>query len=414
MQEAVKVELITVGSEITRGHIPDTNSQWLARYLTNYGFYVHYITSVSDDINKIGVATRDALARSEAVIITGGLGPTQDDLTREAVSESLGVKLVYDTEIEKWLKSIFQRSKFKIPESNLRQAYVLEGATVISQKIGTAPGMKLMVGKKPLYLLPGVPAEMKEMVNRFVIKDLLEIFQKDVCYLEKTISLWGITESRLADLLSGFIKDITPKGYELAYQASFSQGIKVRLTGLASDKRKETEFENVYKDLHSMLSSWIFSTSDKTLEEELVTTLMERSITIAVVESLTGGLISERIVSVPNASKVFKGSLVAYSLEAKNKLLNLNLSNAVSPHAAIALAEATKALFGSDFAVSTTGVAGPDPLEGYEPGKVFIGIVGQKSFSHEYDFIGDRTRVRHFASSEALNVLRKYVIELIH
>jgi nicotinamide-nucleotide amidase len=412
--DQIKVEILTVGSEITKGHIIDSNSQWLAELLTLNGFKVCYITTAGDYLEDIGIAVREALARCDSVIITGGLGPTQDDLTREAVSQALGLELKYDEVIEKRLREIFAKSKYKMAESNLKQAYVINGSQIIDQKVGTAPGMILMVGKKPLYLLPGVPAEMKEMTQRAVLPHLLNTFGLKASYLQKTFSLWGITESRLADLLTEFNDKASAYGFDLAFQASFAQGIKIRLNKVATQRQDDEHFSTLVKELETKLKSWIFSDSENTLEEELIKVLTEHKNTISVVESLTGGLVSQRIVSVQGASKVFKGSLVAYSLETKNKMLDLNLKASVSKDAALLLAATSAEKFQTDWALSTTGVAGPDSLEGYQPGKVFIGIYGKIQSVVELDLIGDRNRIRQTAASEAINLARKSILDTIH
>lgn len=398
------VEIVTIGDELTAGKILNSNATSISQLLFENGYEVVRVQVVPDERNLIQMALGDALAYSDAVIVTGGLGPTQDDITTEAVADLLKLGLHEDAKARAFIEKVFKDRKSEMPSSNLKQALVPEGATLIYQKIGTAPGYFLGIGNKALYVLPGVPSEMFQMLQEAVIPDMNMRFKRKAISSQFSYSLWGITESRLANLLSDFHKRL-PETIRLSFQASLDEGIKVRITCLDEDLGNCARLN---AQLRELVGDYCYSLSGLSPEEEVAKRLIKANKTLAVAESLTGGLISSKLISVDGASKCFSGAIVTYSLEGKKSHLDGTITDSISEDTVIKMAKAVKEKFGATIGIATTGVAGKDWLEGHEPGYALIGINCDNDCVKEIRTRGSRNIVRSIVANSALiELLRK-------
>jgi len=420
----VIVEVVAVGTELLLGQLVNTNAAWLGERLASLGLDCYFQTTVGDNQARIVSAIEHALKRSDAVITCGGLGPTQDDITREAVAEVMGVPLIRDSQLLEAVRAAFVYRGRRMTSNNERQADVPEGATPIPQKRGTAPGLICPVrrdgysrgnGEQVIYVLPGPPSEMKEMFDRAVVPDLLRRAGKRHVIASRTLRTWGIAESTLADKVSSVFDELEEEGapITLAFQASGIEGIKIRLTAKATDlddakallDAKEAELREILGDL-------VFGVDDETMEVAVARLLEQANLSIALAESLTGGLVAARIVSVAGASRFFKGSIVCYDTEVKRKLLSVTAPSVVSEKAARQMADSVRTVLNADVGLALTGVAGPTPQDGQPPGTVFIGLALPNTSSHVVQLLlpGDRQQVREFASISALDALRKRLL----
>jgi nicotinamide-nucleotide amidase len=410
---SVRVEVVAVGTELLLGQVVDTNSSWIAERLAANGFDCHYQTRVGDNSGRIAGVVRAGLARNEAVIVCGGLGPTQDDVTREALAEVMGVELVRDQEIAEALRRRFSSHGRTMPENNLRQADVPRGATVIAQSIGTAPGLICPVGWKTIYAVPGVPSEMREMVERAVLADLRRRYGESGVVASRTLRTWGATESRLAEMLADHMVELDrdEEGVPtLAFLASGIEGIKVRITVKAPDHvAAESILAKEESELRGILGDLVFGVDEESMEHAVARMLVSRGLSLATAESLTGGLVAARLIGVEGASRWFRGSVVAYDPAVKFSLLSVPEGPVVTPDAARAMASGARSALGADVGLALTGVAGPDPLEGVEPGTVVIGLDlgGGEAEAVTVRLPGDRKGVRELAAISALDLLRR-------
>lgn len=408
----MRAEVLAVGTELLLGQVVDTNSSRIGELLALSGIDCHFQTKVGDNLERIVLALRSALARSEAVVVCGGLGPTQDDITREAIAAVMNVPLVRDEEVLARVRDLFAARRRAMPDNNARQADVPVGARVIEQVIGTAPGLICPVGHKVVYAVPGVPYEMEEMLERAVLPDLRERAGEPALIASRTLRTWGISESGLAELLEERVSALgtgAPGVPTIAFLASGIEGIKVRLTVKASSpSAAEDALSGEEERVRAVLGEAVFGIDDETMEFAVGRLLAASSLRLGVAESLTGGLLASRIVSVPGASEWFRGGVVAYASDVKHSLLGLAAGPVVTPEAAMAMAERAADVLGAEVGLSTTGVAGPNPQEGREPGTVHVGIFLPPGPPEAVEFRlpGDRSRVRQMAVISALNALR--------
>jgi len=408
----VRAEVLAVGTELLLGQIVDTNSSWIGEQLASSGIDCHFQTKVGDNLDRIVLALRTALARSDAVLVCGGLGPTQDDITREAIAAVMNVELVRDEAVLERIRAMFASRGREMAANNGRQADVPVGATVIEQKIGTAPGLVCPVGQKVVYAMPGVPYELHEMMERAVLPDLRSRAGEPTVIASRTLRTWGLAESTLAELLEPRIEALAGGGAgvpTIAFLASGIEGIKVRLTVKSSSEEGASKLLSTEEALvRKILGDYVFGIDDETMEAAVGKLLMARNWTLGVAESLTGGLVASRVVSVPGASDWFAGGIVAYATSVKESILGVAPGPVVSPAAAASMAEGARTALGADVTVSTTGVAGPSEQEGHPPGTVFVGIClpGAAAETVELRLPGDRERVRQMTVISALNALR--------
>jgi len=412
----VRVEVVAVGTELLLGQIADTNSQWVGERLAANGLDSHFHQHVGDNHERIVLAFRTALARGDAVVVCGGLGPTQDDITRAALAEVMNVDLVRDEQIVATIRAMFESRGRAMPDNNLLQADVPRGATLIAQARGTAPGLICPVGLKVVYALPGVPYELHEMFERAVLPDLLareRASGSSTVIVSRLLRTWGASESALADALGERFDALAGEPVTIAFLASGIEGIKVRLTARADSleaaaallSREETRVREVIVE---RLGDIVFGVDDETMEDVVAARLMARGLTLAVAESVTGGLIASRLVNVAGASGWFRGGVVSYASQVKFEVLGVPEGPVVSGPAAEAMALGVSRLLKSDVGLSVTGVAGPEEQEGQPAGTVFVGVAIKGGVEHvALRLPGDRPRVRAYSAISALDALRR-------
>lgn len=414
---------MAIGTELLLGQIDDTNSAWMGEQLALAGLDSHFQVKVGDNTARIVEVLRTALGRSDAVICCGGLGPTQDDLTRVAIAEVMGVGLQADEEMEERIISRFAGRSRRMPENNLLQAKRPEGAEFIEQMPGTAPGLVCPMvfegDPKVIYAVPGVPWEMKEMLQGTVLPDLQRRAGLNSVIRSRVLRTWGESESGLAELLADRIFELDRIGNPtLAFLASGAEGLKVRITAKC-DTAEEAERMLAEEEarLRELLGPLVFGTDDDTMESVVLQMLRDRSMTLATAESLTGGMVGSRICDVPGASDVFLGGVISYSAAVKTSVLGVPEGPVVTEEAARRMAVGVRERLGADVAVATTGVAGPDPAEGQPPGTVCMAVVvGDPSAAGSVESIrvrlpGRRRQVREFTVITVLGMLRRRLLD---
>jgi nicotinamide-nucleotide amidase len=414
----VNVEVVAVGTELLLGQIVDTNSSWIGEQLALAGLDSHHQTKVGDNLARIRESLELALSRADAVIVCGGLGPTQDDITRDAIAQVMGAPLIMREGIAERIRAMFAARGRSMPENNLRQAMVPDGASVIPQQPGTAPGLICPVRDRVVYAVPGVPYEMKEMVLGTVVPDLRRRAAErgEAAVLRsRVLRTWGMSESGLAEVLADRITALDRLGNPtLAFLASGVEGLKVRITAKGPDDATvdallAEEEETVWE----LVGDWVFGVDDETMESVVVGLLRERDLTLAVAESVTGGYVAGRICAVPGASDVFRGGVVSYAGDVKHSVLNVPPGPVVSEEAAMAMAEGVRSLLKADIGLATTGVAGPGLQEGLPVGTVCLAVsMGSGGETHTLRLPGDRERIRQFSTISILDVLRRRLLGL--
>ena len=413
----MRAEVVAVGTELLLGQIVDTNSAWLGEHLAVAGIDRTHGQVVGDNLDRIVAALELALARSDAVIVCGGLGPTQDDITRDAIARVMGVPLVTDDDVADRILEMFAGRGRRMPANNLRQAQVPQGATAIADpQPGTAPGLICPVGDKVIYAVPGVPNEMVEIMTGAVLPDLIRRAGTVAVIRSRTLRTWGESESGLAERLADHMAEldaigaIGPGAPTLAFLASGIEGIKVRITVKADDDlTADEQLAAEEKVVRELVGELVFGVDDEGMEHAVAHRLVERGVTLAVAESLTGGLVASRLVNVSGASEWFRGGVVSYASDVKFSLLGVPEGPVVSAEAAGAMAEGVRRLLGADVGLAVTGVAGPDPQEGQPPGTVFMAVAAGDGppTTVRVTLPGDRPRVRQFACISLLDLLRR-------
>jgi nicotinamide-nucleotide amidase len=411
----MRIEVVAVGTELLLGQIADTNSAWLGEHLAASGIDSHFHQAVGDNHHRIVLALRTALARSDGVIVCGGLGPTQDDITREAIAEVMNVPIDRDDSLIDAIRTVFSVRNREMPPSNLRQADVPRGAVPIPQVMGTAPGLICPVGNKVVYAVPGVPYEMSEMFERAILPDLLARSGEKATIVSRVIRVWGMSESGLADRLAPRIEALDAMGGNptIAFLASGIEGIKVRITAKAIDRAEaDALLDAEQEQVIALVGEAVFSADDRSMEEAVADALVKAGLTLGLAESLTGGLVASRLVEVEGASAWLKGSIVSYASEVKYSLLGVPDGPVVSDVAVRAMASGARTVLGSDIGLALSGVAGPTEQDGKPPGTVFVGLAmpGEEAQGVEMHLPGDRQRVRQYATISALDLLRRQLV----
>ena len=402
-----------MGTELLLGQIVDTNSSWIGEQLALAGIDSHHQVKVGDNFDRMQAVLNQALERSDSVIMCGGLGPTQDDITRDVIAAALGVELVRRDDIVERISRVFGGRGRAMPENNLRQADVPDGAEVLPVMPGTAPGFKVETGGKAVYAVPGVPWEMQQMVGECVLPDLKQRAGITAVIKSRTLRTWGDSESGLAEKLHEEIERLDETGEcTIAFLASGMEGLKVRLTAKAPSEAEVDEIlANEDQIVRGIIGDIVFGVDDETMESAVLDALRQRGWTLALAESLTGGLIGSRLTAVPGASDVFRGGLVSYASDVKFDLLDVPEGPVVSEEAVTAMARGAAKLLGADCAIAVTGVAGPDPLDGEDPGTVWMAtLVKGEVEATKVKFPFDRERTRQFTTVSILNNLRMRVL----
>ncbi len=403
----MKCNVLAIGTELLLGQIVDTNSAWLGEQLALAGIDSYDHRKVGDNLGRMVTALSDLLDEAQAVIVCGGLGPTPDDVTREAIAEVMGVPLVRREELVAQIAAMFGMRDRDMPANNLRQADIPEGARVIPNALGTAPGVMAEIAGKVIYAVPGVPYEMQAMIKDFVIPDLLERAGMRSVIVSRSLKTWGTSESGLAEMIATQVD--AQSNPSIAFLARGIEGLYVRLTAKAaneSDARALIETEET--ELRAILGDLIFAVDDETMESVVLKACAERGWSLGVAESLTGGLIGARLANVPGASATFRGSIASYATEVKRSVLGVTASSVVSAECVAQMAEGARRVLGCDAAVAVTGVAGPDEQEGQPVGTVWFGVAvaGHATETVSTRLPGDRERIRQFSTISALNLLR--------
>jgi nicotinamide-nucleotide amidase len=414
----VKVEVVAIGTELLLGQIVDTNSSWIGEQLALAGLDSHYQTKVGDNPARMEEVLRQALARSDAVICCGGLGPTQDDVTRDVIATVMGVELVRDDGVAARIEEMFARRGRTMPANNLRQAMIPVGARTMAQQPGTAPGLVCPVAgsggdagaEKVIYAVPGVPYEMREMVEGTVVPDLIARSGESAVIRSRVLRTWGSSESALAEALADRIDELDGVGNPtLAFLASGVEGLKVRITAKSPTEAEAGEIlDREEATIRAIIGDIVFGLDDQNMEAVVVSLLSERAMTVAVAESLTGGYVAGRLCAVPGASKVFQGGVVAYQPEIKFGLLGVEEGPVITEGTALAMAHGVRRLLGADIGLATTGVAGPDESEGKPVGTVCLAVAGAEAERSTTVLLpGDRERIRQFSTITLLDLFRR-------
>jgi len=437
----MRCSVVAVGTELLLGQIVDTNSSWLGEQLAAAGIDSLFQVKVGDNLARIVATLRSTLEQADAIIICGGLGPTHDDITREAIAEIMGVELEMNDEVALVIEQLFTSRGRRMPQNNLRQAMVPKGAKIIEQRRGTAPGLICPVGEKVMYAVPGVPFELYEMFERAILPDLLarsgeaSVIKSRVLRTwgdsesglnerlvlarsgeasvikSRVLRTWGDSESGLNERLVGVINELEKVGNPtLAFLASGWEGIKVRLTAKANTEGQAIELLDTWDaKVREQVKDLVFGVDEQNMETVVLQNLRDKKLTLGVAESVTGGLVSGRLTAIAGASDVFRGAIVSYDSEVKFELLSVTRGPVVSEAAAKEMAIGVRKTLGSDIGLALTGVAGPSEQDGVKVGTLCVGLalpngdVRSATFNLPYG----REQMRQFSVISALNFLRQ-------
>ncbi|MBM7556031.1 competence/damage-inducible protein A [Halanaerobacter jeridensis] len=409
----MKAEIITIGTELLLGQIVDTNSQWIAERLAEMGIDLYYKTTVGDNVGRLKEVLEQSVERADLVITTGGLGPTQDDITREVVAEALNRDLIKNEAALEEIKSYFSETGRQMTENNITQSFLPKGSQIISNDNGTAPGFLIDSEEIILASVPGVPLEMKAMISDFIIPYLQEEHKLDKEVIQsRVIKTCGIGESSLEDKIDDILREQTnPTIAPLASQGE----VKIRLTAKAnSEEQAQQLIAAKEEELKKRIGDYIYGYDDDTLEGVVANLLWEQELTVATAESCTGGLIGDRLTKVPGSSRYFERGVISYSNQAKMDLLGVTAETleeygAVSAETAQEMACGIRDRAGVDIGLATTGIAGPGGGTEEKPvGLVYLALATDDGVEvHKKIFKGHRRRVKYLTSQIILNLLRK-------
>ena len=412
-------EIITIGDEILIGQIVDTNSAYIAQELNKIGISVYQISSVQDHREHILQALEEACSRADLILITGGLGPTKDDITKHTLCEFLQDTLVLNEDVLAHVEYLFEKYiSTPISEMNRQQAFVPSRATILPNKYGTAPGMWMNRGKQVLVSMPGVPFEMKSLMQHEVLPRIQAEFQRPFI-LHRTIMTYGLGESAIAERIEDW-ENALPQYIKLAYLPNLGK-VRLRLTAKGSDKEKIWEaVDTAIQKLYGIIGDIIYGEEEAgSLESGIAKIMTQKGITLATAESFTGGKIAEQLTSIPGASAYFKGSVVGYATVAKTEVLGvpgelIKEHSVVSEEVAKSMALQARKLFKADFAISTTGNAGPTKGDSdVDVGTVFIGIATpDEVFAERFSMGNHRVRIVQKSVHKAFEMLKKEILKI--
>lgn len=409
----MKCEIIAVGTELLLGNIVNTNAQYLSQKLADLGIDVYYHLVVGDNLERLSAAVKTSLNRSDLVITSGGLGPTVDDLTKEGVADALGLKLLPDEYSIEKIKGMFKALGRPMTENNLKQGYILEGASALENNNGTAPGILIEKNGKTVIMLPGPPKELYPMFENEVLPYLKSRVHSTI--RSRMLRVIGVGESAAEDMLKEIFN--TQTNPTIAPYAKDGE-VHLRITAKADTIEEANRLiKQMEEKVRVILGENIYGCDEESLEEVVLKLMTERKLTISLAESCTGGLISSRLTDVPGASASLMCGVTSYSNEAKIKILGVNEATivqygAVSSQTAEEMAVGVRKLNGTDIGLSVTGIAGPDGGSAEKPvGLCYVGIaIGDAVKSEKFLFNGSRKRIKWNSSSRALDLLRRELL----
>jgi len=411
----MKVGILTIGNELTSGKTQDTNSSFIARQLNVQGWQVAAMMSVGDDENVIRGGLSYIMGISDAVIVTGGLGPTADDITTVAIASTFSLKLYTNEDVLRHIQGLFEKHRLKWTPNNAKQAVFPEGAETICNPIGTAWGFSLKRNGIIVAVIPGVPAEVRRMLPEGVIPLFRREFTEEAQYVEsRTIKLFGIAEAGVDQALADV--DLAGLGVNIGFYPNFPENHVVLIARHASEAEAKKKLKKAEGYVKERLRDYIFAYDRETLESLVASLLTERKLTLAVAESCTGGLITDRLTDIPGSSAFLERGVVTYSNVSKTGLLGvpeqvLHEFGAVSEQTAILMAEGVRKIGKTDLGLAVTGIAGPTGGTEEKPvGTVFIALTdGKKTICHRSFYRWDRRRIKMVSSQSALMMLKRYL-----
>jgi nicotinamide-nucleotide amidase len=410
-----RAAIVSTGDELTSGRIADTNAGWIADRLFEIGLDVAAILAVGDDPERLAWVWRSALDRADVVISTGGIGPTADDLTTEALAGVLGTPVVEDAESAARIRQLFAALGRDMPPNNLKQALVPAGAVIVPNPLGTAPGYRVEWRGRHAVVLPGVPREMKPMMETEVLPWLRRLRGDARVYVSRTLQTFGLTESGLDEAVAGAVG---PAEGRVSFRASFPE-VSVRVVVHGRPEEASARLETLAQRLRERIAPYVYAEGGTTLEEVVGRLLTERALTVALAESCTGGLIGHRLTNVPGSSAYLRGAVVAYADEAKERLLGVRRATlaahgAVSEETAAEMAAGARRAFGAALGLATTGIAGPGGGTPEKPvGTVCLGLAADSgTVTRRYQLWGTRDWVKLLASQLALDWIRRHLLGL--
>jgi nicotinamide-nucleotide amidase len=409
----MKAEIVSIGTEILLGEIIDTNSAYIAERLPALGIDVYYKHVVGDNLGRLTEVVGRAFERADLVITTGGLGPTEDDLTREAVAAVMGESTGIDQDLETWLRGVYARRGNVMPERNIKQTWLIPSARALANPRGTAPGWWVERDGKLIISMPGPPAEMTRMWEEEVAPELLRRHTGTVL-IKRTLKTAGIGESNVDEMLSPLLKSTNPS---IGIYAR-ADGVQVRI-GAKADTPEAAKIliEPIEAEARRILGAHLWGADDDTFESVLGGMLKQRGLTLAVMESCSGGLLADTLTNVPGSSAYFRGGIVAYATEVKEMMgvdpAVIAKYGVVSAETAAAMAEAVRQRLGADIGMGVTGVAGPEPQDGQPVGQVYIALDGGQRMppqSLAFQFAQSRQAIKRRAVTQALVLLRRAIL----
>ena len=411
----MNAEIISIGTEILKGQIIDTNANYIAKKFTDLNIDVDYISAIADNHSALIKLIRRAYQRANIIITTGGLGPTEDDITYQAIAEAFGLKLVKNPEAEEHLRTFLNKIKINASQSNLKQTYLPEGANVIINKYGTAPAMILKKNTKIICSLPGVPREMKKLLTENLIPYLKKYYPSPIVKKTMSFRITGLGESSVNELIRDYIYQRSDLSFGIY---AHPEDIQVQVTANASTEKKVNGLlKKVSTDLRNILGEYIYAYGTQSLEEVVGTLLKLKKMKVATAESCTGGMLGEIITRIPGSSNYFQGGIISYNSRIKQDLLKVPENiireyGEVSEPVARYMAKGAKKYCHSDIGIGITGIAGPGgATENKKAGLVFIALAhGKNIHIQEHQLFGNRHIIRLRASLRALNMLRIFLL----
>ncbi len=413
----MKIEVLTTGDELMSGLTQDGNFQWAGEMLTALGFDVAYNTTVGDDLLILKSAFNTAKNRADAVIVTGGLGPTPDDLTIEAASDFFNVGLELNQASLDMMAERFRKINREVSETNMKQVYLPEGSTVLLNKWGTAPGFSYEIENTIFFFLPGVPKEFRAMMEEYIIPELKKRNPQMKKSCMRLVKTFGLPESEVAQKLEG----VEREHVKLGYRAHFRE-IHLRVSSFGdTELEAQNLMDDFLEDINARLGNYVFTTEGKMLEEVVGELLKQKNMTLATAESCTGGLLSHRITNIPGSSSYFLEGVVSYSNEAKVKILGvpmelIEIHGAVSAPVVEAMAKGVRHISGSDLGIGISGVAGPGGGTLEKPvGTVYIGLDSKTkgTLSRKFQFHGTREEIKLISVLKTLDMIRQSLLNNI-